>query len=144
MRTSTALILSLIVAGQAFAQDIDDRSPHSEAQLVAEVSAVRAGEVFTVALRLLMDEDWHSYWRNPAAVPGNSADWWKVVPTFTPASVRPVSGTRLLDRPCLKLPVVRCWITRGVHCVTMRSTSCTTRHFMPSGLPILIGARCWA
>ena len=43
-------------------QGPDDPSPHSDALLVAEVTAIRPGEPFTVALRLTMDEGWHSYW----------------------------------------------------------------------------------
>jgi thiol:disulfide interchange protein DsbD len=88
MRTSTALIFSLTTVGQAFAQDVDDRSPHSEAQLVAEVSAVRPGEAFTVALRLLMDKDWHSYWRNPGDAGTPTSIEWSLDPGFQADSMQ--------------------------------------------------------
>jgi len=45
--------------------DADDASPHSNAELVSEVDAVAPGEPFTVALRIDMEEGWHSYWKNP-------------------------------------------------------------------------------
>jgi len=45
----------------------DDPSPHSEATLVSEQTAVTPGEPFTVALRLTMEDGWHSYWKNPGA-----------------------------------------------------------------------------
>jgi thiol:disulfide interchange protein DsbD len=41
------------------------RQPHVEAELVSEVASVRAGEPFHVAVRLKMEEHWHTYWKNP-------------------------------------------------------------------------------
>ena len=43
----------------------EDESPHSNARLVSEVEAVQPGEPFTVALRMVMRDGWHSYWTNP-------------------------------------------------------------------------------
>jgi thiol:disulfide interchange protein DsbD len=43
----------------------EDASPHSNARLVSEVQSVQPGEPFTVALRMTMRENWHSYWINP-------------------------------------------------------------------------------
>jgi thiol:disulfide interchange protein DsbD len=64
------------MTGQLFTQEPEDLSPHSDAQLVAEVSAIAPGEPFTAALRLLIDEGWHSYWVNPgdAGTPA-SIEW---------------------------------------------------------------------
>lgn len=42
-----------------------DPSPFSEAELLSEQVWVQPGETFTLGLRLLMDEGWHSYWINP-------------------------------------------------------------------------------
>jgi thiol:disulfide interchange protein DsbD len=50
---------------QRAAQQGDDPSPHSRAELISAVDAVVPGEPFTVALRIHMDEGWHSYWKNP-------------------------------------------------------------------------------
>ena len=41
------------------------RTPHVEAELVAEQTALVPGRPLTVALRLAMDRGWHSYWQNP-------------------------------------------------------------------------------
>lgn len=41
------------------------RRDHLSAQLVAAQSAVAAGGVLDVALRLVHDQHWHTYWRNP-------------------------------------------------------------------------------
>lgn len=48
-------------------RESDDPSPHSEASLVPEQTSVTPGESFTVALRLTMEDEWHSYWKNPGA-----------------------------------------------------------------------------
>ncbi len=61
------LLLSLLAPGTLAAQepvDPADPSPYSDAWLVAEVASIRPGEPFSVGLRLVMDDGWHSYWRN--------------------------------------------------------------------------------
>ncbi|HSO06459.1 MAG TPA: thioredoxin family protein [Pelomicrobium sp.] len=40
------------------------QAPHIEAELVAESRHVRPGEPLTVAVRLRMEEHWHTYWIN--------------------------------------------------------------------------------
>src|SRR5690554_6034089 len=46
------------------AQEAADTSPHSDAELVTDRVAVQPGESFDVALRIDMEEGWHSYWLN--------------------------------------------------------------------------------
>lgn len=41
------------------------RSEHVEAQLISEVETIQAGAPFWVALRLVHDPHWHTYWVNP-------------------------------------------------------------------------------
>ena len=41
-----------------------DRQP-VRAELISEVESIQAGTPFTVALRLEMDPNWHTYWKNP-------------------------------------------------------------------------------
>jgi DsbC/DsbD-like thiol-disulfide interchange protein len=38
---------------------------HIQVELISEVRSVRPGEPFWLALRLLPDPGWHTYWRNP-------------------------------------------------------------------------------
>lgn len=69
-RTSILLLMLALVLGvgtwsSAFAQSSDESSPHSEATLVSETSTISPGASVTVALRLEMEEGWHSYWKNP-------------------------------------------------------------------------------
>ncbi|HUH94147.1 MAG TPA: thioredoxin family protein [Casimicrobiaceae bacterium] len=41
------------------------RTAHVEAELVPEKTAITSRGTLTVALRMVMDRDWHTYWRNP-------------------------------------------------------------------------------
>jgi thiol:disulfide interchange protein/DsbC/DsbD-like thiol-disulfide interchange protein len=41
------------------------RTEHVEAELVAARTALAPGEPLTVALRLVIDKGWHTYWKNP-------------------------------------------------------------------------------
>lgn len=41
------------------------RGEHIAVELLSEVKTVGAGEPFWVALRLVPDQGWHTYWRNP-------------------------------------------------------------------------------
>ncbi len=58
-----AALATLFAATAAIAAPV--RTPHVEAELVAERTAVVPGEPLTVALRLAMIPRWHTYWRNP-------------------------------------------------------------------------------
>ena len=75
-----AVALLFVLGGltSAWAQTTasDDPSPHSEATLVSEHTAITPGEPFDVALRLEMEDGWHSYWTNPGASgEATSIDW---------------------------------------------------------------------
>ncbi|MBX3716389.1 MAG: thioredoxin family protein [Burkholderiales bacterium] len=54
---------SLLLALAAQAAPV--RTEHVEAELLAEAAAAVPGKPATVGLRLRMDKDWHTYWRNP-------------------------------------------------------------------------------
>lgn len=78
--TAWALVAVLSVGGPtAWAQSVgsaDGDSPHSEATLVSERAGVVPGQSVTVALRIEMEEGWHSYWKNPGASgEPTSIDW---------------------------------------------------------------------
>jgi len=47
------------------AQEEDDPNPNSTALLISEVSSIRPGMPFTVAVRFELDPGWHNYWENP-------------------------------------------------------------------------------
>ena len=73
---AAVLLVGGVSTGQAQAPAPDTPSPHSEATLVSEQASIVPGEPFTVALRLEMEDGWHSYWKNPGASgEATSIDW---------------------------------------------------------------------
>ncbi len=59
-------VISLVALSFAGAPDAAAaRAGHVKASLVAADTSVRPGESITVALRLLHDPHWHTYWKNP-------------------------------------------------------------------------------
>ena len=58
-----AFLAALLLALPADAAPV--RTPHVEAELVAERTAFVPGEPLVVALRLAMIPEWHTYWQNP-------------------------------------------------------------------------------
>jgi len=60
-----ALLLAVCLAGPAFAQHSVVKTDNVRAELVSEVSEVKPGEPFWVALRQTIKPHWHTYWKNP-------------------------------------------------------------------------------
>lgn len=59
--------LGLLLSGTLSTEDrIDnfDQMP-VQAQLISEVKSIEPGANFCVGVRLMMDEGWHTYWKNP-------------------------------------------------------------------------------
>ena len=83
-----AALLALLPAAGLRSQGVDDSSPHSDAELVAEVVSIAPGRPFTVALRLTMDEGWHSYWRNPGDAGGTTTIDWTLPAGFAAGEIR--------------------------------------------------------
>jgi thiol:disulfide interchange protein/DsbC/DsbD-like thiol-disulfide interchange protein len=70
MRRLIALLALLLPAGPAFAQSPAQaqavvKTDNVRAELISEVSEVKAGEPFWVALRQTIRPHWHTYWKNP-------------------------------------------------------------------------------
>ena len=70
------LFLSLFAASAALAAPV--KTEHVEADLVAEHSSATPGETLTVALRLKIVPEWHTYWRNPGDSGEPTALVWKL------------------------------------------------------------------
>jgi thiol:disulfide interchange protein/DsbC/DsbD-like thiol-disulfide interchange protein len=64
MRRLLALLILLLPVGPAFAQSVVN-TDNVRAELISEVSEVKAGEPFWVALRQTIRPHWHTYWKNP-------------------------------------------------------------------------------
>src|SRR5262245_34432381 len=59
-----AVLLALLIAGPALAQSVV-QTENIRAELLADVTAVKPGEPFWVALRQTIRPKWHTYWKNP-------------------------------------------------------------------------------
>jgi thiol:disulfide interchange protein DsbD len=70
------------------AQEGEDPSPHSHAELIPEVNSVRPGESFTVGLRLELDPGWHSYWLNPGDAGQPAAIEWDIPAGYRAGEIR--------------------------------------------------------
>ncbi|MCR4337973.1 MAG: protein-disulfide reductase DsbD family protein [Candidatus Omnitrophica bacterium] len=56
-------VYAILGAGWVSADPV--KSAHTSVELVSEVSSVKPGQPFWVALRFQMDPGWHIYWKNP-------------------------------------------------------------------------------
>ena len=66
----------------------EDDSPHSNARLVSEGQSIQPGEPFTVALRMVMRDGWHSYWTNPGDSGQPTRIEWALPEGFTAGSIQ--------------------------------------------------------
>src|SRR5258708_3772819 len=67
MRRLLALLILLLPAGPAFAQAQTQavvKTDNMQAELISEVSEVKPGEPFWVALRQTIRPHWHTYWKS--------------------------------------------------------------------------------
>jgi thiol:disulfide interchange protein DsbD len=86
LRLFCVLCLALVLAPRAAADAV--RTEHVEAQIVPEQNALVPGTTTTVALRLRIDNGWHTYWRNPgdSGLPTTLA--WKLPPGFSAGDIQ--------------------------------------------------------
>jgi len=61
---------------------------HTQADLVAEVSAVAPGQTFWVAVRMKMDPAWHIYWVNYGDIGIPTTIQWELPPGWTAGSIQ--------------------------------------------------------
>ncbi len=64
MKRLLGLLLALLMATPAYAQSVV-QTDNLRAELLADVSAAKAGEPFWVGLRQTIRPKWHTYWKNP-------------------------------------------------------------------------------
>jgi thiol:disulfide interchange protein/DsbC/DsbD-like thiol-disulfide interchange protein len=63
LRCLVRIVVAMAVTCAAVAAPV--RTAHVEAELVPAATALTPGTPLTVALRLKMDQGWHTYWQNP-------------------------------------------------------------------------------
>lgn len=86
----TAAIILVCLAGEtsALAQAPEDSSPHSDAALLTDTAPITPGEPFKVALRIRMDDGWHSYWKNPGDSGEPASIDWALPSGFSTGSIQ--------------------------------------------------------
>lgn len=75
------------------------RDRHVEAELIAEPISIQAGRPFWVALRLVHDEHWHTYWLNPGDSGLATKLKWVLPPGFSAGPIQWPYPQRLLTPP---------------------------------------------
>jgi DsbC/DsbD-like thiol-disulfide interchange protein len=59
-----------------------------QAQLIPEVLSVQPGKPFCVAVRLQMEDGWHTYWKNPGDSGLATTIQWKLPPGFSAGKIQ--------------------------------------------------------
>ncbi len=59
------LVMTAVALLASSASAVAVKTAHVEAELIAAKTALVPGEPITVALRLVLERGWHTYWRNP-------------------------------------------------------------------------------
>src|SRR5688572_18333991 len=72
----TALLLAVAVATAGPIV----KGRHIEGELVAETRSAQPGKPFWAALRLRMEEHWHTYWHDPGDSGQSTSVEWKLPP----------------------------------------------------------------
>lgn len=63
--SSLRLVLFIVFFASVVIWTGCQNSDSVKAQLVSEVKSIQPGQTFCIALRLEMDKQWHTYWKNP-------------------------------------------------------------------------------
>lgn len=83
--TGTSLFFAAALAAAAVAEE---PRPRVQARLVPEVLSVQPGVPFWVAVRLRMDDGWHTYWKNPGDSGLGTQVQWRLPPGFEAGPLR--------------------------------------------------------
>lgn len=82
------LLAALACAAPALAEGPSGRSKNVVVTLVPETTSVAAGQVLTVALKLEMAPEWHTYWINPGDSGLPTRIRWTLPPDFEAGSIQ--------------------------------------------------------
>ncbi len=91
MNRTTAFFATLICAifyGVTPAHAIAVKTPHVEAELIAQQTAIVPGQPITVALRFKIIEHWHTYWQNPGDSGLPTKLKWRLPDGFTVGAIQ--------------------------------------------------------
>ncbi|MCX7891451.1 MAG: thioredoxin family protein [Burkholderiales bacterium] len=131
-RLALAALLALATALNAAAAPV--RTPHVEAELLAERTAIVPGEPLTVALRLAIIPGWHTYWRNPGDSGEPTRIEWRLPPGFEAGAIEWPVPERLPAGPLMNFG----YQGEALHLVRID----TPRDLVP-GTAVTLAARAW-
>src|SRR6266496_5868662 len=81
----TAAIIGVAVQASPYAAPV--QTPHVEAELISDNAALVPGQPATMALRLSIEDGWHTYWRNPGDSGLPTTLDWKLPPGFRAGAI---------------------------------------------------------
>ena len=72
---------------------------HVEVELIAERTSIQPGVAITVGLRMSLDRDWHTYWKNPGDAGMEPAIEWRLPPGFRAGPIQWPAPQRIAVGP---------------------------------------------
>jgi thiol:disulfide interchange protein/DsbC/DsbD-like thiol-disulfide interchange protein len=88
LKIATAVVLAFGASHSARATDQPPlNAPKVAVELIAPVTAIRAGEPLTIGLRQVITRHWHTYWKNPGDSGEPTKLTWKLPPGFTASAI---------------------------------------------------------
>jgi thiol:disulfide interchange protein DsbD len=130
VRLAAIVVLACLALRDVSAQIV--RTDHVESELVSEVAQVRAGEPFTVGLRMRMDDHWHTYWINPGDSGLATAIEWDLPEGFRAGEIQWPTPKRIPTPPLM---------TYGFEGEVLLMVEITPPSDLPAGQTVTIGAR---
>jgi thiol:disulfide interchange protein len=130
------LALAILIFGTVPAPAAADvvRTPHVEAELIAERTAVVPGEPLTVALRLAIIPGWHTYWRNPGDSGEPTRLEWRLPAGFRAGEIEWPVPERLPAGPLMNFG----YKGEAMHLVRIETPS-----DLALGAPVTLSAKAW-
>ncbi|HVM50103.1 MAG TPA: protein-disulfide reductase DsbD domain-containing protein [Candidatus Acidoferrum sp.] len=80
--------LTLLIAAWAGAGGFPARAAHTQAGLVLAAQTARPGDAVMAGVRLRMDANWHTYWRNPGAAGMPTTVNWQLPPGVSAGAIQ--------------------------------------------------------
>ena len=82
-----AILLGAGIFFESALQASSVRSANTEVELISETATIKPAEPFWVAVRLNMDQDWDTYWKNPGDSGLAARIEWKLPEGFKAGSI---------------------------------------------------------
>ena len=81
------ILFLLVISSFSYAEPI--RKDHLSVDLISEVTFIRPGQPFWVAVKFDLDKHWHIYWKNPGDAGTIPEIQWQLPAGFTYSCILP-------------------------------------------------------